>query len=373
MRDRMICTVGTSLIANLRQSTEADFHQSLKDRNAKAIVSHLLKVRNSDRVCGAEINSIHSILRAGYLNETDVLVFLVSDTDDGCFTGQILRLYYENSRNPERFEKVDVKVVEGLTADDPQRFRNVGLRNLVRRISEVVKTPAESKRILINATGGYKVQISFAGMIGQALDIPVCYMYEGFSEVIQLPPQPISLDLTFWLDHSELFYDLDEGIETEARFEWPDSRFESLIDDVHTEGIYLTTLSPTGQLFHETFRHHFEKQPEILPKPSTTPVEKKKIRLEDKNKGKHKGLKTYLEELRLVSYVNEIYTQYYNPDLNVPRRFRKSAKVESGQVEGHFSNDGATTKFIVVVNTDKNRETLACIADLNNRLKQGLL
>ena len=55
--------------------------------------------------------------------------------------------------------------------------------------------------IAINATGGYKAQISFAGMIGQALGIPVYYLFEKFSKVIKLPPQPVALDLSLWLEN----------------------------------------------------------------------------------------------------------------------------------------------------------------------------
>lgn len=369
MRDTLICTVGTSLITNLRRDTA--LHHYLESQNTKALVTFLLETSPDDRICGAEINSIHSILKGKHLKKAGTLIFLISDTEDGKFTGQILRQYYMNSKNPDRFAEVDIRIVGGLTADDPNLFRNTGLRNLVRRISEVVKAPEESKRILINATGGYKAQISFAGMIGQALDIPVCYMYEGFPDVIELPPQPISLDLSFWLEYNDLFYDLEEGMQTDRSFAVPDPRFDSLVDDVSEKGTYFTTLSPSGQLFHETFRHHFAKQTGLLPPSSLIAPEKKKIRYEDANLGKHKGLDVFLKKLRFVPYVNEIYTHYYNPDLNEPVRFRKSAKGETGQVEGIFSNAGATTKFSILTTAKTKRQTDACIADLNDRYARG--
>lgn len=51
----------------------------------------------------------------------------------------------------------------------------------------------------------------------------------------------------------------------------------------------------------------------------------KKIVYEDKNQGKHPGLKEYLERLRQVSYVKEICTFYYNPDLPEHNRFKPGA------------------------------------------------
>ncbi|MEA2059529.1 MAG: hypothetical protein U9P10_03190 [Thermodesulfobacteriota bacterium] len=113
----------------------------------------------------------------------------------------------------------------------------------MRIIGEIVRAYG-SEQILINATGGYKAQISFAGMIGQALDIPVCYMFERFAEVIELPPQPVSLDLGFWIE----------------------------------------------------------------------------------NAGKHKGLSAWLEKVKGISFVNSIYTFYYNPDLNQQNTFTPDQK-----------------------------------------------
>jgi len=354
------------LITNLKNTNDEAVKKQVVARNAKALAVTLLNYSPDERICGAEINSIWSIVKGGLIEDNKRLIFLVSDTDDGRFTGELLRLYYKSGRNPLRFEEVEVQVVEGLTANDVNRFRNEGLRNLVRRISEVVRRPEESSRVLINATGGYKAQISFAGMIGQSLGIPVCYMYEGFSAVIQLPPQPISLDLSFWLEHNDLFYDLESGIE--SPFEPHDERFASLIDREDVDGKPLTTLSATGQLFHETFRYQFgRKQSEILPLPSSIPEAEKKIRYEDQNSGKHPGLAHFLGKLRTVPYVSEIYTFYFNPDLNVPIRFRKSAKGAVDQVEGHFSGSGCTTKFIVLTTAKTEEANRACIADLNNR------
>jgi hypothetical protein len=245
-------------------------------------------------------------------------------------------------------------------------FRNEGLRNLVRLIGEEARLKG-SERIVINATGGYKAQISFAGMIGQALEIPVCYLFEGFSEVIELPPQPVSLDLTFWLDHVELFFDLDEGLESDQPFSLPDERFATLVDNVQVGKQQLAGLSPTGQLFHETFRNRFIKCSSlILPPDSGIPPENKKIRYEDDNRGKHKGFENFLNKLRQRPYIKEIYTHYYNPSLNAPIRFRKSAKGIVDQVEGIFSNAGATTKFDIVTTALNKRQQQACIADLCN-------
>ncbi|OPY90894.1 MAG: CRISPR-associated protein (Cas_APE2256) [Syntrophus sp. PtaU1.Bin208] len=368
MRDTLICTVGTSLKNNINGQKESPLYSLLMEGNAKGVALELLKNSPEDRLNGAEINSIHSIISGKRLDRLENLVLLVSHTPDGDLTGSILSHVYDNPRNAERFAAVSVKAIAGLTDQDVKRFRNEGLRNLVRLIGQEARLKG-SERLLINATGGYKAQISFAGMIGQALEIPVCYLFERFSEVIELPPQPVSLDLTFWLDHVELFFDLEEGIETDTPFNLPDERFATIVDEVQVENLWLSNLSPTGQLFHETFRHRFAlSSSTILPPDSGISPETKKIHYEDDNRGKHKGLEIFLNKIRKLPYVTEIYTHYFNPRLNVPIRFRKSAKDPRCRVEGVFSNAGATTKFDITTNAKNSRQLQSCIADLSDKL-----
>lgn len=373
MRDILICTVGTSLISNIKnQDNDKDIKTFCEKKNVKGTAVALSRYGADNRLCGAEINSIHSVLKARYLSERNTLIFLVSDTDEGRFSGQVLKLLFENQRYPDHFKEVHYSVLEGLTDEDISRFRNEGLRNLVRMLGQAVNRYG-SNRLLINATGGYKAQISFAGMIGQALETPVCYMHERFSEVILLPPQPVSLDLAFWLDHADLFFELEHGIEKPLNEINTDERFLSLVDETSVDGTFLSALSPTGQLYHETFRYRFGQQRStLLPPPSEIDPSMKKVRYEDKNTGKHKGLDVYFRKLAEVPYVKEIYTHYYNPDLNEPKRFRRSSKGLVGQIEGIFSNAGATTKFDLIT-TATTRELAACIADLNNLLAQGQL
>lgn len=363
----MICTVGTSLLGNLERSGDADILLLLEKRNEKGLAVALGKIAPEERICGAEINSINGILGQDYLQNQTRLVFLVSDTDDGQFLGQTLKLYYELSGKPWRFDDVEISTVEGLTHADARLFRASGLRNLVRLIARTVEQYG-SNRIVINATGGYKAQISFAGMIAQALDIPVCYLFEKFSEVIELPPQPISLDLSFWLENVDIFYDLaaDEAGEDPVE---RDERFGSLVDVEVIDGQKVIVFSAVGQLFHETFRYRFQQQRDrVLPPDSGLVPEKKVIKYEDKNKGKHHGLQQWLERLSQVSYVTRLATFYYNPDLPIRKYFRKTSKGDVSKVEGGFSDGKATTKFNVVIIAETKGQRDAVLADLNELL-----
>lgn len=361
-RDILICTVGTSLKGNLERSDNPDVNSLWHKRNAQGLSLKLLLRDSDDRLLGAEINSITSILSKGKLQERTRLHLLVSDTLDGKFIGQVIKLYYESPSNSLRFDRVEVQTLAGLTDENPQKFRTEGLRNLVREISRIVQREG-AERIVINATGGYKAQISFAGMIGQALGIPVCYLFERFSEVIEMPPQPVSLDLSFWLEHATVFFDLavDRGSTNPAD---QDERFASLVDTITVDGETLIGLSPVGQLFHETFRHRFEIQKAgLLPPDSGVHPEKKIIKFEDQNKGKHPGLENYLKHLLEIPYVARIYTHYFNPDLPLANYFKPS-RDGFDHVEGGYGNGKAATKFDLIITAKNATQRDAALANL---------
>jgi putative CRISPR-associated protein (TIGR02619 family) len=322
----LICTVGTSLLNNLKRS-EGELKKFLAEQNWQQLVISLLDHNNSDRVCGAEINSITSIVDKELIHDLRHLIFLVSDTDDGKNTGKLLKQYYENSKNPLRFQNVEYRILEGLKDDNVESFKKQGLKNLVKEISEEVRK-ISPETIIINATGGYKAQISFAGMIGQALTIPVYYLFEKFSEVIELPPQPVSLDLALWLNNYLLFEQLEsENVipKSEVEMDLDHEVLHTLIDQEADEDDYLVSLSAMGVLFNERCRLEFAKQEttllSLIPKDDTSP-DKKKISLRDDH-GKDKLL-AFSEKLCRSPYVTKIVNSLpFNSHQKTPIRRTK--------------------------------------------------
>ena len=118
MRNTLICTVGTSLFTNIKFSKEESFIEAYglgnpeesqkKPRNLQKLALLLLEKQNTERLCGAEINSITSICQKNLLANTARLIFLVSDTEDGKETGELLKLYYSSHKNPIKF-KINLK------------------------------------------------------------------------------------------------------------------------------------------------------------------------------------------------------------------------------------------------------------------------
>lgn len=189
----IIATVGVSLLGALAR-------HGIDARLAPGEITELLRHSENPRKFAAEIASVESILEQGILAEHQHLCLLLSDTEQAGVAGAILYEYFLPS-----FESIELVTIEHLNSSDADLFRNQGLRNLVKAISRVVEDArADGADCVINATGGFKAQISFAGLVGQVLKVPVYYQFEDFANVIQMPELPVELTtpLEQWLEQA---------------------------------------------------------------------------------------------------------------------------------------------------------------------------
>lgn len=146
----ILATAGTSLLNHLRKELGIKGFPSQQEA-----LSLLRKVGPTSAAAGAEINSIEHLIKGPLLSSVETIphievVFLVSDTEDGRWTGTLLEAYYRSVRG---LKKVSVHVVEGLVPDDPQKFSRTGLPNLVLQSSKLL-SQAEKQGFsrVINAT-----------------------------------------------------------------------------------------------------------------------------------------------------------------------------------------------------------------------------
>lgn len=385
-RPILLCTVGTSLIhpnlSGLRRTLAEDDAKPPEERSIPperratagrladahdagdwdAVADRLAEWPPTERLCGAEVNSVASLVATGYA-PPDAGVFLFhSDTDDGRHIAGVLARYFRARGHAP----VEAVAVADLQDKDPKRFRTHGLRNLAKRLSEKVRgfTPAACA---INATGGYKAQIAVAVLLGQALGIPVYYMHERFTEIIAFPPLPVALDFEVWLHASGMLGVLERSAAPVPRAafaaDW-DERFESLTESVLIDGADYLELSATGQIFHDTFRERFRSNRDrVLPPPA---AKKFPPRLEASGwPGEYPEVGRFLDRVtNEVPQVVRCTTHYFNPDLAEPTRFRESR----GGVEGIYSTGGATAKFVVETTAQTPGQCAAVVAALNEWL-----
>ena len=261
-----------------------------------------------------------------------------SDTPNGQAIANILQQYYR----AQGHALVETVKVEELQDQDPRRFRTKGLRQLARELCKILRerTPAACA---INATGGYKAQIAIAVLLGQAIGVPVFYKHELFPEIIAFPPMPVALDFELWMRSSGMLFDLVRDLNP-APFslyadEWSEA-YESLVERVNIDGQEYLELSPTGQIFHDTFRERFRSHRDhVLPPPIPT-AQKRLPRLEAAGwPGEHPEVRRFMEEVTVANpWVSHCATFYYNPDLGERTRFRPGAH----GIEGVFSNGSYT-------------------------------
>lgn len=266
-RNTLLCTVGTSLFeGNLSRLSEKTVNAPLNwceikntydQQNWKDLAVELLKVSPAERVCGAEINTVEEIKKRNLL-ALENLIFLVSDTRNGENTGKFLKHYFEQ-RTDLSLRNVEYQIIDGLQDERPIDFKVRGLRNLVRLAGENIQRFG-SEYIAIDATGGYKAQIAIAVIIGQALNIPVFYKHERFSEIIEFPPLPISFDYTMLGSHVDLLADFEQGKTfTVEELGELDDKLRVLLTEVIVDGQSVIELSAIGQIYLTSFRVRHSK------------------------------------------------------------------------------------------------------------------
>jgi len=382
----LICTIGTSLIypnlSGLPKSIEDyegwlkrqpkedqqylswEFVSSLRTAfdkvgEEKTIAGLLNTIPAIVRLCGAEINSVADIIHHEYAASNCNLFFCYSATPDGERISKILDFYYQD----KGLSATSLKIND-LQDQNPKLFRTKGLRNLAKEVSRIIREYGATQ-CAINATGGYKAQIAIAVLMGQALGVPVYYKHERFSEIIPFPPMPISLDFGLWLNKSGWLFVLDqEGVipwNSDLEEDWSE-QMETLIE---REGD-LVELSPTGQIFHETFKGRFKSdQDAVLPLVIPTDQKQKPYLTDHDWKSARPKILSYLQKITdNHTYVQKCRTHYWNPDLSSSNLFR----LKGDEIEGIYSNGSWTVKFYVDTSSKTEGQRSACIADLNSSL-----
>jgi len=357
----LLNTVGTSILNHWKHE-----YSELSEESRRRISARIANLPPEDRRLGAELNSIHSIAQQTEIGPGDRVYFLLSDTREGRFAGRLLT----DVANAWGYRTEEPEVIKSLQSDDPRLFEQ-GLRNLVRAIARLYRAQKDrGEEVLLNATGGYKAQISFAGLIGQVFGIPVFYQFEDFPRAIKLPPLPISFDLNDWLLYRHIFDALEGGDRGEL-LRVGDFRLRELPEKLRVlldQSQGFVALNALGELYHQGFRDRFASAKSLLlPRDSGTAPAAKKIQYEDQNAGKHPGLEPYLERIRRKPYVTWIQTIRYVPQKPACDRFRADP-ASPDRLKGTFWNGNVAVEFLVYLSEQDLRKAQAAAADLLEEL-----
>jgi len=373
-RPILISTVGTSLFKGnlepLVKGKKEDLpfnHEKIsryfKEKSFKQLASELRKLEGSDRICGAEINTINEILKLRDINPQNI-IFLVSDTKDRENTGTVLKEYFSELKN-SGIKNVDFKKIKGLQTEDPVKFQRKGLTNLVKEIGEIIQSYG-SENIAVDATGGYKAQIAIAVVIGQALSIPVYYKHEFFNRIIDFPPMPVSLDYSLLGDNASLFHQLETNeILENAGTDLYDEKIDIFLEKTSVDNKEIIALSPIGHVYLTAFRILNPKRPENL-------IDSSNRKEPSFGKGHHlpSGFKKYINKIwQENSWISQIITLDYSGQKGLKNQgvFVSDKGNNHYELRGVYKgNDEFSGKFQIITET-ASKTDLTWAADRLNK------
>ncbi len=359
VKQRIICTVGRSLLTNFEREDP-----NLRNNFSKnAIIQRLLSFSPDDKLCGAEINSTYSIVKQKFLQDNYEMYLLVSDTQDGERTGEILKEYFTNEKSSVKFTNVHIKEIKGLTGEERMEFKNKGLKEMA---NTLVDLSSQSPEItIINATGGYKAQISFATLIGQILKIPVYYMFEQFNEIIELPPMPVSFDYSLWMKNYDLLESLERLEATEEMIKNVDPQLKVLFNFEKDGKEKIYGLTPMGIIFHKSFKELFKLDANNLPKERTS--EPKYIASsKEPNSAKFDEKYNISRKLLELPFIKELRCNYYNPNSD----YKTKVTFQNDDFKIFFTKNGETIGFVAKTTATTENQKMAVKIHIEEEMKR---
>ncbi len=362
MKTVTIITVGTSILMNL-QREHPDIYQLVeKEQYREAAAQIVTRDIPVIKRMSAELNSTISMIESGMI-ETLRCFLIASETESGKQSARLLESIFRHERADFSFDQVAIEIIEGLSNEKFEIFRKTGLKNLVSTLCTLIRQYQGG--ISINNTGGYKAEIAFAGIVGQAFGVPVYYQFEDFSNMIELPPLPISVDVLLWRDHLELFMELKEKNEVRITEDWvsQDERLAQIIETTRIDGETWLSLTPMGHLFVQAseFSMSGKGLVTVTPLPEyDTPPEQKGITLSGDHHG-NKQLADYAAKICKSPYIKRITNSMpYNPKAHDPvKRIQHVGNSWFVDFVLTGTNEGFTLRAEVTAGTYDEAKTMA--------------
>ncbi|MFW5871821.1 MAG: putative CRISPR-associated protein, partial [bacterium] len=277
---KIISTVGTSLFTNeseFKEDVKPDYENLLEKSNLewnnyeKKIDKIKENIKNKlDEDSSAEIKSIVKIIEKLGKDEEYELYFLCSDTCASRMAAEILTDYFNKTTNVNtkaNFHPGD-DVISKLQIENVEDFKE-GMTNLIDRIYQIAGGYFEN--IVLNITGGYKATIPFMTLYAQVNKIPLYYIFESSSELIEIPYFPVDLDLDIVINEWIAFDLIGKEVKTDNPRPIPIEEFKNSLcnedsyEDLMMKGLIYEDagnirLTPTGRILYGGFKRAQEDE-----------------------------------------------------------------------------------------------------------------
>lgn len=245
----IITTVGTSLITNYNMDIRK---QTASPQDITGITKHdlvhYLRETSLSRA-SAETNTLNRI----GLKKDDYLYFICTDTPSCTLCGEAFEEYY--SGNTELSCFAESKIVSELV-DDVNIFQSAGIINFINGIADIAEKYEEGN-VIICATGGYKVEIAYATLLGILLNAPVYYIHEDFKSLMALPHLPVSFNFDIFGAYNNQINEILNAPSAEDARKLANKLPKQMhIMFVEDKGLSRFRFSPIGTAYHRAFQYH---------------------------------------------------------------------------------------------------------------------
>ncbi len=299
----IITTTGISLLSN----TARELQKKNSEVTDTELREYFAKVGASE--ASAETNSLLKIA-----TPDDEVVLLHTETYEGELCAQEVKNYLQSHGwSNIRLRKLPLEKKES-------QFERRGLRELVNiLIEEINEAQRKGREVIINATGGFKAEISYTTMVGMIFQVPVKYIYQDFQKPITFPALPITWNIDLLIEYDHFFEWIDteprKKLEVEQRLKAipqkdRDSIQQLLLPPDAEDFIYL---SPAGEILWKRVNQKqeiAENTPE--PPPSKIPETEKISSSLQKNKHHYpNGTIEFVKKLAKIPVVEEIISENF--------------------------------------------------------------
>lgn len=275
---KIITTVGTSIFINFLKTNNLikNAYNTLNDiplsenskyqneiKNLKTNLENIFQ--NNSNAC-AETQTIVKIKeKYSYINEFKIIL-ITTDTILSHTAAEIIR---ENFKS-DRINDINIITVKGLQIKNFDNFKKEGFDNLVSCITNIIKgTNSKEDKIVFNISGGYKAIIPILTILGQLYNIPLYYIYEDSSELIEISKLPINYDLSFAEQIFPLLILIDKQNKAENRYSPRNDSEKNVIENLLELGILENLnnsywITPIGNLFMDYISKRGWESPNAL-------------------------------------------------------------------------------------------------------------
>ncbi|MGF6907204.1 antitoxin [Fusobacterium sp. PH5-44] len=304
--DNVIMTVGTGMIDYFVQN-----NPNIKEISEKKVLEYYTKEINElpeNSLLLREIIAIRTLIQKKIF--TGKRIFLLShDTVNGKIAVNVLENLFKKFKIAK---KVDKRIILKLDKRNYSNFTNIGIRNLIDEINQIVKKEIGNRvNVCICPVGGYRVEIFLVGLMAQLLHIKSYFMFDEFDNISEISPFPIRIDYNFYWEHSEFFeiFEKNEYVSHKKveKYLEATSRLHYLIEEVNINGKKMLGLSALGEYYAK-----LSTDESNLPasRSACLPIDKEVIyRTESIPE-----LETIINSLKSSPYVDKLVYVYFNPD-----------------------------------------------------------